>query len=155
MIGGLMKSGFGLDATDLLSLVKQRALVVHLSRDRVVPASFGKMLAALIPNARYVEFEGEDHFSWVSPHVDEIIDLLFEFVGVHGEGQRVRVVWDPWSVLTLSERRVVGLAQRGLTNGEIAVSLHISPRTVENHLTRAYSKLGVRSRTELALLSSI
>jgi DNA-binding CsgD family transcriptional regulator len=65
------------------------------------------------------------------------------------------VVWDPWSVLTTSERRVAGLAQRGLTNGEIADSLHISPRTVENHLTRAYSKLGVRSRTELALLSSI
>jgi pimeloyl-ACP methyl ester carboxylesterase/DNA-binding CsgD family transcriptional regulator len=155
MIGGLMKSGFGLDATSLLSLVKQRALVIHQIRDRVVPASFGKMLAALIPNARYVEFDGEDHFSWVSPHVDEIIDLLFEFVGVHGEGQRVRVVWDPWSVLTLSERRVVGLAQRGLTNGEIAASLQISPRTVENHLTHAYSKLGVRSRTELALLSSL
>jgi len=155
MIGGLMKSGFGLDATDLLPLVQQRALVVHMSRDRVVPASFGKMLAALLPNARYVEFEGEDHFSWVSPHVDEIIDVLFEFVGVRGEGQRVRVVWDPWSVLTLSERRVVGLVQRGLTNGEVAVSLKISPRTVENHLTRAYSKLGVRSRTELALLSSI
>ena len=155
MIGGLMKSGFSLDATSLLSLIQQRALVVHMIRDRVVPASFGKMLAALVPNARYVEFDGEDHFSWVSPHVDEIIDLLFEFVGVRGEGQRVRVVWDPWSVLTLSERRVVGLAQRGLTNGEIASSLKISPRTVENHLTRAYSKLGVRSRTELALLSSI
>jgi pimeloyl-ACP methyl ester carboxylesterase len=154
MIGGLMKSSSGLDATDLLPLVKQRALVVHLSGDRVVPASFAKMLAALIPGARYVQFEGDDHFSWVSPHVDEIIDLFFSFAGVHGEGQRVRTVWDPWSALTLSERRVVGLAQRGLTNGEIAASLRISPRTVENHLTRAYSKLGVRSRTELALLSS-
>ncbi len=153
MIGGLMKSGFGLNATDLLPLVKQRALVIHLSGDRVVPASFGRMLGALIPNARYVEFDGDDHFSWVSPHADEIIDLLFEFVGVRGEGQRVRTVWDPWSALTPSERRVVALAQRGLTNGEIAASLRISPRTVENHLTRAYSKLGVRSRTELALLS--
>jgi pimeloyl-ACP methyl ester carboxylesterase/DNA-binding CsgD family transcriptional regulator len=155
MIGGLMKSGFSLDATELLSLIKQRVLVIHQSRDRVVPASFGKMLAALVPHACYVEFEGEDHFSWVSPHVDAIIDLLFEFAAVQGDGQRVRVVWDPWSVLTLSERRVVGLAQRGLTNSEISVSLRISPRTVENHLTRAYSKLGVRSRTELALLSSV
>jgi DNA-binding CsgD family transcriptional regulator len=86
--------------------------------------------------------------------VDEIIDQFFAFVGVRGEGQRVRTVWDPWSALTPSERRVVGLARRGLTNDEIAGSLRISPRTVENHLTRAYSKLGVRSRTELALLSS-
>lgn len=154
MIGRLMKSSSGLDATDLLPFVKQRALVVHLSGDRVVPTSFAKMLAALIPGARYVEFEGDDHFSWVSPRVDEIIDLFFAFVGVRGEGQRVKTVWDPWSALTLSERRVVGLAQRGLTNGEIAGSLSISPRTVENHLTRAYAKLGVRSRTELALLAS-
>lgn len=155
MIGALMRSGFGLDATALLPAITQPTLIVHMRRDRVVPASFGKMLAAQLPNARYAEFDGEDHFSWVSPQVDEIIDLLFEFAGVRGDGQRVRVVWDPWSALTLSERRVVGLAQRGLTNAEIAASLHISPRTVENHLTRAYSKLGVRSRTELALLSAL
>src|SRR6478752_6801922 len=37
MIGGLMKSGFSLDATPLLSRVLQRTLIVHLSRDRVVP----------------------------------------------------------------------------------------------------------------------
>jgi pimeloyl-ACP methyl ester carboxylesterase/DNA-binding CsgD family transcriptional regulator len=154
LIARLMKSGFGLDATELLSLVRQRSLVVHLGGDRVVPASFGKMLGVLIPNARYVELDGDDHFSWVSPHVDEIIDLVFEFAGVRGEGQRVRTVWDPWSALTLSERRVVGLAQRGLTNAEIAASLRISPRTVENHLTHVYAKLGVRSRTELALLAS-
>ncbi|HVU00786.1 MAG TPA: alpha/beta fold hydrolase [Polyangiaceae bacterium] len=154
MIGGLMKSGFDLDATDLLPLVKQPTLIVHLSGDRVVPVSFGRMLGALIPGARYVELEGEDHFSWVSPHVDEIIDRYFEFVGVRGEGQRVKTVWDPWSALTPSERRVAAQAQRGLTNEEIAAALRISPRTVENHLTRAYAKLGVRSRTELALLSS-
>ena len=63
-------------------------------------------------------------------------------------------LWDPASVLTLSERRIVGLAQRGLMNGEIAEQLKVSVRTVENHLSRAYGKLGVRSRTELALLSS-
>jgi DNA-binding NarL/FixJ family response regulator len=47
----------------------------------------------------------------------------------------------------------VGLAQRGLTNTEIARQLELSSRTVENHLARAYGKLGVRSRTELALLN--
>ena len=57
--------------------------------------------------------------------------------------------------LTPSERRIVGLAQRGLTNTEIASQLKLSSRTVENHLARAYVKLGVRSRTELALLSQV
>jgi DNA-binding NarL/FixJ family response regulator len=54
-----------------------------------------------------------------------------------------------------SERRIVRLAQRGLMNAEIAKQQKVSLRTVENHLSRAYAKLGVRSRTELALLSSL
>jgi DNA-binding CsgD family transcriptional regulator len=53
-------------------------------------------------------------------------------------------------VLTASERRVAELVAAGRSNKEIAAALVVSQRTVEAHLTRAYSKLGVRSRTELA-----
>jgi DNA-binding CsgD family transcriptional regulator len=91
----------------------------------------------------------------VSPSIDQQLDLIFEFTGVTATGPRVTSVWEPWSVLTPSERRTVGLAQRGLTNAEIANQLELSARTVENHLARAYAKLGVRSRTELALLNQM
>jgi pimeloyl-ACP methyl ester carboxylesterase/DNA-binding CsgD family transcriptional regulator len=154
MIGTLVTSGFGLDATALLPKIRKPTLVLHLSGDRVVPVAFGRMLGGRIEGARYVELSGSDHYSWVSPSVDEQIDLLFDFTGVRGSGARVGVLWDPASVLTLSERRIVRLAQRGLKNTEIAGQLKLSLRTVENHLSRAYGKLGVRSRTELALLSS-
>ncbi len=154
MIGALVASSFGLDATPLLPEIRKPTLVIHLSGDRVIPPAFGRMLGKRIEGARYVELPGSDHFSWVSPSVDEQIDLLFEFANVRGAGQRVGAVWDPASVLTTSERRIVRLAQRGLTNAEIARQLKLSPRTVENHLSRAYAKLGVRSRTELALLSN-
>lgn len=153
MIGALMASGLSLDATPDLSAIKQPALVLHLAGDRVIPAAFGRMLGARLKQARYVELSGDDHFSWVSPSIDEQLDSIFEFTGVAGSGPRVSAVWEPWSVLTPSERRIVGLAQRGLTNAEIATQLEISARTVENHLARAYAKLGVRSRTELALLN--
>jgi pimeloyl-ACP methyl ester carboxylesterase/DNA-binding CsgD family transcriptional regulator len=152
MIGALMASGMSLDATPVLPAVEQPALVLHLAGDRVIPAAFGRMLGSRLKRARYLELAGDDHFSWVSPSIDEQLDSIFEFTGVTGGGPRVSAVWEPWSVLTPSERRVVGLAQRGLTNTEIATQLELSSRTVENHLARAYGKLGVRSRTELALL---
>ncbi len=52
-------------------------------------------------------------------------------------------------VLTAAERRVVGLAADGLSNKEIARSLFVTVRTVEVHLKHAYTKLGIRSRTQL------
>ena len=53
--------------------------------------------------------------------------------------------------LTTAERRVATLAAAGRTNREIADTLFMSVRTVEGHLSHAYAKLGIRSRTELAL----
>lgn len=52
--------------------------------------------------------------------------------------------------LTPAERRVAALVAEGRTNREVAAALFLGERTVETHLTRIYSKLGVRSRTELA-----
>ena len=54
------------------------------------------------------------------------------------------------TALTAREREVADLAARGLSNREITQRLYLSVRTVENQLQRAYTKLGVRSRTELA-----
>jgi DNA-binding CsgD family transcriptional regulator len=53
------------------------------------------------------------------------------------------------SELTPTEQRVVELAAEGLSNKEIAEALFVSVHTVETHLSRAYSKLGVRSRSQL------
>ena len=54
----------------------------------------------------------------------------------------------------LSEReaQVAELIGRGATNSEIARSLHISEATVKTHLTHVYGKVGVRTRTQLALM---
>jgi DNA-binding CsgD family transcriptional regulator len=51
---------------------------------------------------------------------------------------------------TPAERQVTRLAADGLTNREIAEKLFLSEKTIEAHLSHAYRKIGVRSRTELA-----
>jgi DNA-binding CsgD family transcriptional regulator len=52
--------------------------------------------------------------------------------------------------LTPAERRASELAADGLSNKEIAASMYVAVNTVEVYLARAYAKLGVRSRAQLA-----
>ena len=54
--------------------------------------------------------------------------------------------------LTLTEAGIARLVVQGWTDHEVATSLAIAPRAVETHLTCVFRKLGVQSRTELALL---
>jgi DNA-binding CsgD family transcriptional regulator len=53
--------------------------------------------------------------------------------------------------LSAAELRIAELAAGGRRNREIAAELAVSLKTVEWNLTRVYRKLGVRSRTELAV----
>ena len=65
-----------------------------------------------------------------------------------GEKVRKRSA-DTRDELTPQEQQVVQLAREGLSNPEIGAQLFLSSRTVEWHLRKAYTKLGVSSRREL------
>jgi DNA-binding NarL/FixJ family response regulator len=56
----------------------------------------------------------------------------------------------PGASLTPSEQRVAELVASGLSNKEVAAQLFISVYTVEAHLSNVYTKLGIRSRAQLA-----
>jgi DNA-binding CsgD family transcriptional regulator len=65
-----------------------------------------------------------------------------------GESVRQRAV-EAREVLTAQEAQIARLAGDGLTNSEIGAELFISPRTVEWHLRKVFTKLDVNSRNKL------
>jgi DNA-binding CsgD family transcriptional regulator len=57
--------------------------------------------------------------------------------------------------LTAQEAHIAGLANQGLSNQQIGARLFLSPRTVEYHLRKVFTKLGIGSRTELGRVLTV
>lgn len=66
-----------------------------------------------------------------------------------GEKVRARTTETRYE-LTPQEWQIARLARDGLTNPEIGAQLFLSPRTVEWHLRKVFTKMGIRSRRELS-----
>jgi DNA-binding NarL/FixJ family response regulator len=75
--------------------------------------------------------------------------LIAEFAARARQPQPTRQL----DILTERERQVMALVVGGLSNEEIAAELTISPETARTHVSRAITKLGVRDRTQLAVLA--
>ena len=71
-----------------------------------------------------------------------------------GRGSHSRSV-SGWDSLTPTERRVVSLVAKHLSNAEIADQLFVSTVTVKSHLTRVFAKLGVPDRHQLAEIAAV
>jgi DNA-binding CsgD family transcriptional regulator len=70
---------------------------------------------------------------------------------LHATGEKVRTrTVETRDDLTPQERQIAGLARDGLSNPEIGARLFLSPRTVEWHLRKVFTKLEIHSRHELA-----
>nr|WP_272955091.1 LuxR C-terminal-related transcriptional regulator [Kribbella shirazensis] len=89
---------------------------------------------------------------------------LFSAAGADGFAERARhelaaageVVHEPTrqanSSLTAQEARIAELAGAGLTNADIGAQMFLSRHTVEWHLRKVFTKLGIRSRRQLQVL---
>ncbi|MET0765248.1 MAG: AAA family ATPase, partial [Blastococcus sp.] len=88
------------------------------------------------------------HESLAAMGVDAFAERARHELAATGETVRKRSV-ETSGELTPQEAHIARLAAHGLTNPEIGAALYISPRTVEWHLRKIFSKLGVSTRREL------
>ncbi len=74
-----LDSIFTLDAGDAPERISARTMVMHVKGDEVLHVAMGRLLADLIPGAKFVEIEGADHFSWIMPNWRDVTDQIIEF----------------------------------------------------------------------------
>jgi len=132
---------------DAARKIKCPVLIIHPERDAAVPIEEGRLLAGLIPNCRFVQIDSENHMPLADEPawprlVDEIRKFLAEPTAAPAAGRKAL----PLNELTPRERAVLEGIAEGLDNSEIAGSLGLSEKTVRNHITRVFDKIGVDHR---------
>jgi pimeloyl-ACP methyl ester carboxylesterase/DNA-binding CsgD family transcriptional regulator len=147
----LIKAAGEIDVVASLGRVRAPTLVLHASQDARVPAEEGRLIAASIPAARFVLLESRNHALLESdPAWPRFKEEYAAFLGVATpQDEPPDRVAAPLGALTEREEAVVRLLCEGLDNRQIAARLTIAEKTVRNHLTRIFDKVGVRNRTQL------
>jgi DNA-binding CsgD family transcriptional regulator len=128
------------------------------SEDRLLEAAaredLGLALSRREEAARQLE-AAYDFFVRVGAHRDVArVRAALRTLGVRKQRDDAARPERGWASLTPAEQAVVDLVAKGLTNREAAGELFLSPDTVNTHLRHAFTKLGIRSRVELARLAA-
>lgn len=131
--------------TDLLPQVRTPTLVLHARNDEVVPIAEGRLLASGIAGAEFVELDSRNHVLLEhEPAWSRFCDAVLEFLNQSPDGGPDSA----FAALSTRERQVLALMCDGLSNGDIAERLQISEKTVRNHASNLFDKLGVWSRAQ-------
>ena len=141
----LLETRSKINVVEVLERIRTPTLVVHSRNDQVVPLAEGRLLATAIPGAEFVELDSGNHILLESePAWGRFRSAVLEFTGL---GRAVGE--DPiFGRLTAREREVLTLLTEGLGNADIAARLDLSEKTVRNHVSNLFDKLGVWSRAQ-------
>jgi pimeloyl-ACP methyl ester carboxylesterase/DNA-binding CsgD family transcriptional regulator len=135
-----------LDVTADAARVTCPTLVLHARNDARVPFEEGRLVASLIPGARFVPVEGRNHALLErDPAFHRMFSELHDFLG--GSSQSA------FPDLTPREREILDLVAHGLDNFQIAARLTLSEKTIRNNITQIFVKLSVDSRARAIVVA--
>ncbi len=138
-----------IDVRDLAPKVGCPTLVLHAREDAAVPYEEGRLMAALIPDARFVTLESRNHLLLEGePALRRFMAEVDTFLGTAVEPAASAIPAVSFAALTARETEILDLIARGLDNAQIAPRLQISGKTLRNHITNIFAKLGLTSRAQ-------
>jgi pimeloyl-ACP methyl ester carboxylesterase/DNA-binding CsgD family transcriptional regulator len=139
---------FNIDVQHRAPLVSCPTRILHGRGDRRAPFEEGRLLASLIPGARLVPLETENHI--LLGHEPAFARFFEELRGfVLGSAGAAEV----FENLTAREAEILDHIARGLDNAQIAAHLGMAEKTVRNHITHIFDKIGVENRSQAIVLA--
>jgi pimeloyl-ACP methyl ester carboxylesterase/DNA-binding CsgD family transcriptional regulator len=143
-----MRATGEMDVTELALRVSCPVLVTHSKSEARVPLEEGRTIASLIPGARFVPIESRNHVLLEhEPAWQRWLEEVRAFLPAATRGGAA------FSGLTPREAELVELIAQGLDNTQIAARLELSDKTVRNHITSIFAKLGVENRSRAIVLA--
>ena len=149
MAAGLWRRFHQMDVRPLVSEVHADSLVLHVRGDLMVPFEQGRQLAAMLQRSQFVPLAGSNHILLESDRdwprlLAEVRKFLKSPLTPSWREDGSGLIDD----LTPRQIEVLNLLAQGLANDEIAGQLAISSKTVRNHVSHIYRRMGVSSRAE-------
>src|SRR4051812_30438944 len=142
----LIRSFFAIDVTEAAQRVRCPARVFHARDDPRGPFDSGRQLAPLTPGAPSVPLDTPNHT--LLEH-EPAYRVFFDELGAFLPRARAATL----SGLTAREGEIVERIAQGLDNAQIAAQLGMSEKTVRNHITHIFDKLGVQTRAQAIVLA--
>lgn len=140
----ILRAFYDLDVSELMPRISCPTLVMHARGDVRVPFEQGRALAAMIPDARFVPLDSDNHI--LLEHEPAFARLFEELQGFLGSSAS-------FPALTGREAQILEQIAQGLDNAQIAARLQLSEKTVRNHITSIFDKLGVENRAQAIVMA--
>src|SRR5207244_10839519 len=124
------------DVTGILDRINTPTLVLHARNDEVTPIDEGRLVAAGIRGAEFVELDSRNHILLEhEPAWQRFQEAVLAFVPAVEPSTA-----SAFAALSARERQVLALMADGLSNTDIAERLNISEKTVRNHASNLFDK---------------
>jgi pimeloyl-ACP methyl ester carboxylesterase/DNA-binding CsgD family transcriptional regulator len=139
-----------------LKLIRVPTLVIQIAREQVVDPRSSPGIAGEIPGSQFVSIDSRNHVLLEDePGWQEFKSVFARYVPGAGAPppRRDPAARERIGQLSQREQKILGEIAKGLNNREIAAGLFISEKTVRNHITSIFDKLGVSSRAQAIVMA--
>jgi DNA-binding NarL/FixJ family response regulator len=150
----LMRVTFDIDVQAAARRVLCPTLIIHPDHGAVVPIEEARILGGLIEDSCFVEIDTINHMPLADePAWQKLLGELQKFLSRDLSKPDIEALSQRLTELTKREREILNEIAQGLDNAQIATRLELAEKTVRNHITNVFNKIGVDNRYQAIVLA--